>query len=194
MRSTLVLRCVRTAAAIASSGTGLAAQTPPHAESVIHAGSWIVGGTGSLDVGDSQNNLSLSPQGLVFLNGRLAVGAEGVASIGSSNSGHSSTWGIGPSARLFLDDVSGRVLPFVSATVLPEWSHQYRQEAAAFDQRLLELDGSFGSTFMLSSKAGLTGEVYLTHLDFRETLAGSGTSSGGTSLYGIRFGFTVFVH
>jgi hypothetical protein len=205
MRSTLALRYFVWTAAIGLVGTALAAQTP-RTESAIHPGAWIVGGTGSLDLANSpstQSNLSLSPQGLILVNSRLALGGEGVLSVGSNGDGHFTAWGVGPTARLFLDDVSSRILPFVSATVLPEWSHQFERASADFDERILTLDGSFGSTFMLTSRAGLTGEVYVTHFDFRQTSpAIDGTtgqtltevSSGGTTHYGMRFGFTVFVH
>ncbi len=205
MRSTLALRYfAQIAAAIGLVGTGLAAQTL-RTETAIHPGAWIVGGTGSLDLANSpssQSNLSLNPLGLVLVNNRLAVGAEGALGLASSDNGHTALWGIGPTARLFLGDVSSRVLPFFSATVLPEWSHQF-QRPIDFDERILTLDGSFGSTFMLTSKAGLTGEVYVTHFDFRQTTPfvdgttgqpGTGVASGGSTHYGMRFGFTVFVH
>lgn len=203
MRSTLALRYfARIGAAIGftgigTAGTGLAAQTP-RTESAIHPGAWIVGGTGSLDLASSpssQTNLSLSPQGLVFLNNRFAVGGEGTLGVGSNDEGHFSEWGIGSTARLFLDDPTSRILPFVSATVIPIWDHQFQRPSVDLDERTLELDGSFGSTFLLTSRAGLTGEVYATHFDTRITTpSSSGTASGGTTHYGVRFGFTIFVH
>ena len=165
-------------------------------EAAIHPGAWIVDGTGSLDLANSpstQTNLSVSPQGLILVTSHLALGADGALSVGSSDEGHFTVWGIGPTARFFLDDPSRRILPFVSATVLPEWNHQFQRVSEDFDERILSLDASFGSTFLLTSRAGLTGEVYATHFDFRTSSSG-GTSAAGTTHYGMRFGFTVFVH
>ncbi len=207
MRTMLARRtCGRLATAFSLLTSALAAQTP-RAESAIHPAGWIVGGTGSLDVANSsgsQSSLSLSPQGLFFLNNRLAVGGEGLLGLVSSDAGHSTAWGIGPTARLFLGDVSGRILPFFSATVLPEWTHAYQHGVGVgLDERILTLDGSFGTTFMLTSRAGLTGEAYATHFDLRESVpfvdgttgqTHTGTSLSGSTHYGVRFGFTVFVH
>jgi hypothetical protein len=197
MRSPLAVRhLLRIAALIVLPGTRLTAQALG-SEQMVHRGEWIVGGSGSLDMAsgaNSQIDLTLNPQAMIFANTRIAVGASSVLSVGSSNNSHSAAWGIGPTARLFLDDVSNRVLPFVSASVVPEWYHQFVHAGIDVDENILSLDGSFGLTYLLSSKAGVTGEAYATHFDVRSTTPGNPTSSGGTTHYGLRFGFTVFVH
>jgi hypothetical protein len=177
----------------------LAAQTAP-VTSPVHSGAWIIGGTGQFDHADGQTNLSLAPTALDFVTPHVAVGGMGLLGLAqTSGSGHSYSWGLGPSVRLFPGDPSSLTLPFVSASVIPEWAtrHSTVSGVAQFngdvDTRVLTLDGSIGVTRMLATHAGLTGEAYLTHYDFRNTAAGS-TSSSGTTHYGIRLGLTVFVH
>jgi hypothetical protein len=177
--------------ALRLAGTRLAAQTP-RLESPLHAGGWIVGGTGAFDMTNNQTSFGVGPSALVFVNSRLAVGGESQLNISSTSNGHSSTWGLGPTARLFLGD-SEHLLPFISATVLPEWAHQF-QGSLDFDERLITLDGSLGATYLLASHAGLTGEAYATHFSVRTTNPGNASSVGGITHYGVRFGFTVFVH
>jgi hypothetical protein len=56
------------------------------------------------------------------------------------------------------------------------------------------LDGSVGARYLLSQRGGLTGEIYVTHFDDRVTLSGTSAGSSSVTHYGLRFGFTVFVH
>ncbi|HEY2163739.1 MAG TPA: hypothetical protein VGH04_07115 [Gemmatimonadaceae bacterium] len=188
MPSTVTLRCfVGIATAIVLAGTRLQAQTSRD-DSPLHTGSWIVGGTGALDHQDNRTNISLNPSALGFVLPRFAVGGAAVLGKTWTNGGNSSVWGIGPTARLFVADPSDHVLPFLSASVLPEWLDQ------VFDQRITTLDGSVGATYLLSPRGGLTGEIYVTHFDDRVTLSGTSAGSSSVTHYGLRFGFTVFVH
>ena len=192
MRSQMTFGRLVGIAALALAGPRLAAQTP-RVESPLHAGGWIVGGNGDLDMTDNQTAFGVGPSALVFVNSRLAVGGEGQLSLASTNLGHSTTWGLGPTARLFLGEPSERLLPFISATVRPEWEHQF-EGSLDFDERLLTVDASLGATYLLASHVGLTGEIYGTHFSVTDTSPGNSPSVPGSTHYGMRFGFTVFVH
>lgn len=175
----------------------LAAQGAPVA-SPIHTGAWIIGGTGQFDHTDGQTSFSLAPTALDFFTSRVAIGGVGLLSLAQTNGGHAYSWGLGPTVRVFPGDPSSLTLPFVSGSVIPEWATRHTTVSqgalnADVDTRVITLDGSIGVTRMLATHAGLTGEAYITHYDFRNTAAGS-TSSSGTTHYGVRFGLTVFVH
>jgi hypothetical protein len=191
MRSQMTFGWLVGIAVLGLAGTRLAAQAP-RLESPLHAGGWIVGGTGALDMTNNQTSFGVGPSALVFVSSRLAVGGEGQLSIGSTSNSHSRTLGLGPTARLFLGEPSERLLPFISATVLPEWTHQVLGSLEV-DARLITLDGSLGATHLLAAHAGLTGEVYATHFNVSTTSPGNAPSVPGTTHYGMRFGFTVFV-
>jgi len=189
MRSTVGLRhLAEIATAIVLLSARLEAQGARD-ESPLHTGAWIVGGTGSLDHMGNRTNLSLSPSALAFIFQRIAVGGEAVVQKTWTSDGNSSVLGIGPTARFFIADPSGRVLPFLSATALPEWVDQI-----PFGQDDMTLDGSVGATYLLSPRAGLTGEIYVTHFKQRVTLSDETVTSRSFTHYGVRFGFTVFVH
>jgi len=190
MRSTVSLRYLAgIATAIVLAGTRLEAQASDR-ESPLHTGAWIVGGTGSLDHADNQTTFSVTPSALGFVSSHFAVGGQAVLANNSTSGGTSHVWGIGPTARLFLADPSDHVLPFISASVLPEWSDQ-----GPLNERVITLDGSLGATYLLSTRAGLTGEIYTTHFNFHVTSAQGVTATNGSAThYGMRFGFTVFVH
>lgn len=193
MRSTVSLRHLAgIATAIVLAGTRLEAQASPgESPPPLHTGAWIVGGSGSLDHVANQTDFSVTPSALGFVNSRFAVGGEAVVTANSTTGGTSHVWGIGPTARLFLADPSDHVLPFISASALPEWSDQ-----GLLKERVITLDGSFGATYLLSTRAGLTGEIYATHFNFNVTSAQGGltATNGSATHYGVRFGFTVFVH
>jgi hypothetical protein len=206
MRSRMTFQFVMCVVAPLLAGAPVRAQTPPASfpperaagaiESPAHTGGWILGGSGSFSVIPTPSNelgLSLSPNALVFVMPRLAVGADAVLALTHNDSGHSNTLGVGPTARFFIDDLSNRVLTFLSASVVPEWQDVW-QNGRAFNERALTLDGSFGATFLMASHVGLTGEAFVAHTETRTTDSGLPSSVGGTSQYGVRFGFTVFVH
>lgn len=190
MRSTVSLRHLAgIATAIVLAGTRSEAQASDR-ESPLHTGAWIVGGSGSLDHVANQTDFSITPSALGFVNSRFAVGGEAVVAANSTTGGTSHVWGIGPTARLFLADPSDHVLPFISASALPEWSDQ-----GLLKERVITLDGSFGATYLLSTRAGLTGEIYATHFNFNVTNSQGLTADNASAThYGVRFGFTVFVH
>jgi len=190
MRSTINLRHLAgIATAIVLAGTRSEAQASDR-ESPLHTGAWIVGGSGSLDHTDNQTNLSITPSALGFVTSHFAVGGQAVLATNSTPGGASHIWGIGPTARLFLADPPDHVLPFISASVLPEWSDQ-----GPLNERVVSLDGSLGATYLLSTRAGLTGEIYATHFNFHVTNSQGVTATNGSAThYGVRFGFTVFVH
>jgi hypothetical protein len=197
----------RTSAVIA--GFIVFASAPAGAQQVspVHPGGWIIGGGGS--IGRSHDDVSredlthivVQPNGLVFVTKYLAIGGSVPLSYSSFTGGHTYAYGIGPSARLYFMSDTSRWLPFVGATVTPEWQKSHREVFANnvsttldADARFLGIDGSLGLTRLLAEHVGATGELYYTHT----TLSGglglpSGGSRGGYDM-GARFGLTVFVH
>lgn len=126
MRMTTLRRCLilATTGSLCGLSTLDAQQTTPIA-SPLHTGAWIVGGSANL--GHSTGNFGgtffeVSPTVLALVTPNFAIGGMGARGYSSSDNGHTLLYALGPSARLFLGDVSSVTLPFISASILPEWN------------------------------------------------------------------------
>jgi hypothetical protein len=188
-------------AALVLAGEAGAQQKP----SPIDRGSMIIGGTASLsrqheNESDATATLVLAqPTTLVFIAPRLALGGTITVGYSSFMGGHTTTYGVGPSARYYFGDPAGKLFPFLSASVLPQWDRQHINESDAsagepLDQtmRLLALDGALGLTCLVATHVGVTGEAYYTHSEFTaNSVLANRTQTSYT--YGLRFGITAFV-
>jgi hypothetical protein len=112
--------------------------------------------------------------------------------------GHSSTYGLGPSARYYFGDPAGQWFSFLSATVQQEWQNTRFEGAipgqvADVESRGLTLDGSLGLTRLLATHVGVTGEAFYSHMEFKTDAAISAGRQRGHD-FGLRFGLTVFLY
>jgi hypothetical protein len=199
-------------AALAAAVTG-SARLEAQQYSPLHAGGWIISGGGSIGlmhndgVEGDVTHVSLQPTGLVFVTSRFAIGASvplSYVDFGNS-SGHAYEFGLGPTARYYFAADTSHWLPFLSASVQPQWQNVHQrivvntfpagtvtESTVDFENRIVTADGSLGLTRLVAQHVGVTGELYYTHSSIH---AGEG-SGGSRSTYdvGARFGLTVFVH
>lgn len=179
-----------------------AAQAAAPAKYPLHTGEWLVAGSATLSrthdqtVDATTTSAGLQPTGLRFVTPHVAVGGTVLLSYSSFSFGHSASYGLGPQVRYYFNS-SSAVLPFVSASAVPQWSsiHTNGFEAAPSrdaNDRALVLEGSVGLTDMVSTHVGFTGEAYYDNAQFhREDLGVPATDR--TYSYGLRFGLSVFV-
>jgi len=190
------------ASVLVVAGPVAAAQTP----SPAHAGAWIISGNATFDHVDrdspegSQTNVSIAPSALGFIGNHFAVGGTVVGAYSKTSEGHTRAVGIGPSARYYFGTPTNGWLPFVSASVLPQWEHVSEVvvfpegSAEALDGRDVVADGSFGLTRLVASHVGVTGEAYYTRTWVTANLGDVHEPTTHTTAYGLRFGITAFVH
>lgn len=181
---------------------GLAAQQAAQITSPLHAGAWIVGGSASASHSTgtfATTFVQLSPTALALVTPNFAIGGVGAIGYRSNDDGHAWTYGIGPSARLFLGDVSSVTLPFVSGSILPQWNktHVTSSTVGSFtgdeSSHQYAFDGSVGVTRMIATHVGLTGEAYYTHIKFSSDLSTGASVESSQNQYGVRVGLTAFV-
>ena len=203
MRMTMLHRYLVLATTASLFGTsGLAAQQTSQIASPLHTGAWIVGGSASVSKSTGTLGSSffqVAPTALALVTPNFAIG--GMAGIGytSNDNGHAWTYGIGPSARLFLGDVSSLTLPFLSASFFPQWNKTSIKTSSPVtvtgseDSHRYAFDGSVGVTRMIATHVGLTGEAYFTHFEFSSELPTGSSVESSQNQYGIRAGLTAFV-
>jgi hypothetical protein len=203
MLMTTLRRClVLTATATVFGASGLGAQQTTPITSPLHTGAWIVGG--SANVGHNTGALAttfvqVSPTALALVTPNFAIGGVGTIGYSSNDNGHQWTYGLGPSARLFLGDASSLTLPFISGSFIPQWNKTHIESSSlgsftgdeSSHQYLI--DGSVGVTRMIASHVGLTGEAYLSHFEFSTDLPTGSTVNSSQNQYGLRVGLTAFV-
>jgi hypothetical protein len=187
----------------------LLAATPAFAQSrstPVSKGAWLISGSAGFsrshdDLTDqNQTNAGASPTALRFVASRFAIGGTLSASYSKSGSSKFTSYGIGPSARFFLGDTASRWLPFINASVFPQWSTSKStifvngiSTSITGDQTAIALDGSLGITRILVSHVGATGEAYYTR--FNRSSNTNGTSRDYTvNIFGARFGLSVFLY
>jgi hypothetical protein len=174
--------------------------------SPIGRGSWIVGGTARFDnfrdetAKQSSTSVALAPSGLYFVRRQVAIGTTALLGYTRGSGRRSTSYGIGPTARLYFGDSASRILPFLSASVSPQriTSHTDRTVVNGLavpqtdaSSSVLDFDGSAGLTWMAATHVGLTGEAFYTRskLSFDVASAPDRTAHD----MGLRFGVTAFV-
>jgi len=171
----------------------------------MHTGGWIISGSGSAgrshdNLAGDQTHIGVQPTGLVFVTPNLAIGAGIALSYTDNSSGHSYSYGLGPTARYYFGTQDPKWLPFVGASVTPQWLHEQvkviigsTSQTLDANLRSLAFDGSVGLTRLVVEHVGVTGEAYYTN---SQLSGGSRLVGGGRHAYdaGLRFGLTVFVH
>ena len=206
----LVTRAIASATVLV---VGHTVRAGAQAASPLHTGGWIISGGASIgrthnnEFGGDVTHVGISPTGLVFVTSRFALGASVPLSYLSYSdpSGHSYSYGIGPAARYYFAADTSRWLPFVAASVQPQWQNEHRTvtiitspsgtlSTSTIDSHdhLLAIDGSMGLTRLVAQHVGVTGELYYTN----EKLSGDISPQRAIRSYdwGARFGLTVFVH
>ena len=194
-------RCAKLVAVIAGvAASSLGAQIA----SPIHQGAWIVSGTAGLTrshvegiFDDDRTSFWLQPTGLRFIGSHLAVGGSVSLGYNSGSGGSAFAYGVGPSARYYFTGPGPEWLPFVSATISPQWQQSKHEivvngvsQSVTSTMRYVAADGSLGITRMIATHVGLTGEGFVTRtqLSSRSDLPGQRQYD-----YGTRFGLSVFV-
>lgn len=174
--------------------------------SPIDKGSAIIAGSAAFSrAHDSDRNANstsvhLQPTGLLFVQSRLAIGATVALGYLSLESGHTTSYGIGPAVRYYFGEPAGKLFPFLSASVFPQWQKSHLDALAIpgstesdVSSRLLAFDGSFGLTRLVADHVGITGEAFYTHSKATADGGGLNASASGYD-FGLRFGITAFVH
>ncbi len=166
--------------------------------SPLATGTMIVSGSAALERTTVQGNnvsttaINIAPSVQWFISPHLALGGSVMLGYSSSGDAHSSTLGIGPSARFFFNE-SAPWLPFVSATVAPTWGSSRNGSSASVDHSGLSLDDSLGITRMMGSGVGFTGEAFYTDRKTSQDVGSTSTTQTVTD-FGLRFGVTAFLH
>ena len=204
MLMTVLRRCLVVTTTVTLLGApALDAQQAAPIASPLHTGAWILGGSAS--VGHNSGTVSstfvqLSPTALALVTSNFAIGGIGTIGYNSNANGHQWSYGVGPSARVFLGDASSLTLPFISASFIPQWQKAHIESSSSLgsfngdeSSHQYVFDGSVGVTRMIASHVGLTGEAYLTHVEFSSDLLTGSTASSSQNQYGLRAGLTAFV-
>jgi hypothetical protein len=179
-------------AALAIAPSLAAAQTSP-----LHTGGWIISGSAGLShrhiEADDQDetSVSLAPSGLYFVTPRLAVGGSVLLGYDSYLSDWS--YGIGPEVRYFIADPTDKLLPFVRASVVPQWQRIRGDQIGGenFTTRLTTVTAAAGLTQIVATHVGVTGEAYVARASYD---SGNRQPGSRETMYGLRFGLTIFVH
>ena len=139
-------------------------------------------------------SLSVSPSLLFFVAPRFAIGGQLGLGYGDSESGSSTTLGIGPAARLYFAGTGARALPYIGLSVLAERvSFDDDDSDASSDASQWGPEGVAGINWMLSRQVGITGEAFLGRraASFEQS-EGAGIDQTTTS-FGLRFGLAAFL-
>lgn len=181
---------------------------PLHAQnrSPIGRGSWIVGGTARFDsfqdetAKQSSTNLTLAPSGLYFIRQRLAIGTTALLAHTATSGRRSTSYGFGPTARVYFGDTASRILPFLSGSVSGQRITNHIENtvvngfsipATDASNSSVDVDGSVGLTWMAATHVGLTGEAFYTRSTFSFN-EGSAPDRRAHDM-GLRFGVTAFL-
>jgi hypothetical protein len=163
-------------------------------------GSILVGGTASVsrstyEIGDTDNTstgISLSPDLLVFVAPRFALGGRLGLSWVDYDDGRSSSWLIGPAARFYFAPGSARTLPFLGASVSFGGATSENDVVdSTVESDVWAVEGVAGITWMLSRQVGITGEAFLERANITNGTSLSDVETRRTDL-GVRFGFAAF--
>ncbi len=169
----------------------LAAQRGP-----TDRGSILVSGSASFgrsevevsDIETEVTRFSLNPNILYFVIPNLAVGGELSYSRASVDDNDSSSWLLGPAARLYFGDARATALPYIGAGFGFGSSDSGNDE----DADVFSVSGVAGVTWMVSRQVGLTSEVFLQRSSI-DLPVGPGDVKQKQLDYGLRFGFAAFV-
>ncbi|HEY4218235.1 MAG TPA: hypothetical protein VGM67_13920 [Gemmatimonadaceae bacterium] len=168
--------------------------------SPLHTGGWIIDGSAGVshqrddDTDVSTTAITLAPSGLYFVTPKLAVG--GSALLGYASQFSEWTYGIGPEVRYFIADTSAKLLPFVRASIVPQWERirsEFNGGETTLTSRLTTATAAAGLTQMVVTHVGVSGEAYFSRQVFHVN-RDVGHGDEHVSSYGVRFGLTVFVH
>lgn len=180
---------------------GLPAPTQAQSRGPTDRGSMLVGGTANVsrstsEVGDSESTstgVSLNPMLLYFVAPRVAIGGQLGLSRLSYDDGSSSSWLLGPAARLYFGGSESRTLPFIGANFsLGGASSDSDVGNASFESDAWSIEGVAGLTWMVSRQVGITGEAFLQRIEIENEGPTSNVEQTRTEM-GIRFGFAAFL-
>jgi hypothetical protein len=175
------------------------AQTKPKPANPIDRGSMLVGGSASFvhtdgESGDDFTDLSIVPNVLFFIAPRVAIGGEFGVTHTRSSAFTSTSWLVGPAARLFFGSGAPKTLPFIGTAVL--WHTSNGDIIGSFgtiSSSGLMFDGGAGITQMLSKQVGLTGEAFVRHMSNTFSQPSTPDNTSRATQFGVRFGFSAFL-
>jgi hypothetical protein len=176
--------------------TPLAAQS---ATGPNERGSMILAGSANVSRSESDGNestsISVQPNILYFVANRLAIG--GQLGFGSANheNGETSSWTVGPAARLYFGASTSKTLPYLGIAFLIGSASSSTDDPIPVESEasVWGVEGIAGLTFMISRQVGIAGELFFNRNENEfETPANTERTIKMTS-YGLRFGITAFV-
>lgn len=162
-------------------------------------GSMLVAGTATIqrstfEFGDNESTstgVAISPTILFFVAPRFAIGGQLGLSRVNFEEGNSSSWLLGPAARIYFGESSSKTLPFVGASFAIGGSSTESDDSDdESGSDTWGLEGVAGITWMVSRQVGITGEAYVQRTEFEND--GFDIEQTRTDL-GIRFGFAAFL-
>ena len=161
-------------------------------------GSLIIDGSASVSrsetEGQSSTNISVQPGLLRFISSGLAIGGRLGLGYSDHETGSSSSWRVGPSARLYFGS-SPKTLKYIGASVLFGSASASSDGPASSesDASIWGVEGVAGLTYMVSRQVGISGEVFAARQENTFELVASPKVTTTSTDYGIRFGLAVFV-
>jgi hypothetical protein len=174
----------------------LAAQTAPSGPP--DRGSKILGGTAGVERTSSEGStafsFSVQPTLLFFVANRVALGGEVGLGYFDHENGNTTSWQIGPAARLYFGPSNAKTLPYVGAAVQFGSSNTSTDTPGAGDSESSgwRVEGVGGLTFMISRQVGVAGELVLQR-DERTFDVGTTEVTNSLTRFALRFGVAAFI-
>ena len=176
--------------------TPLAAQTSPSGPT--DRGSKILGGTAGVERtssdGSDSFSFSVQPQFLFFVQNRLALGGEIGLGYFDHENGNTTTWSIGPAARLYFGPSNAKTLPYIGASFQVATSNTSSDAPVSSDAESSgwRVEGAAGLTFMVSRQVGIAGE-FVVQRDERTIEFGTTEQTNTLTRMALRFGVAAFI-
>ena len=174
----------------------LSAQTAPSGPT--DRGSKIIGGTAAVErtsiEGSTAFNFALQPSLLFFVADRVALGGEVSLGYFDHENANTTSWSIGPAARLYFGPSSSKTLPYIGATVQVGSANTSSDGPVSTDVESSgwRVEGVAGLTFMISRQVGIAGEFVLQR-DERTTDLGTTEQTNTATRFALRFGVAAFI-
>ena len=174
----------------------VAAQTSPSGPT--DRGSKILGGTAGVERTSSEGSTSFSfsvaPVLLLFVADRVAIGGEVGFGYFDHENGNTTSWQVGPAARLYFGPSSAKTLPYIGAAVQIGSSNTSTDAPVSTDTEssAWRVEGVAGLTFMLSRQVGVAGEFVLQR-DERTFDVGTTEVTNSLTRFALRFGLAAFI-
>ncbi len=198
-RSGLALRVLVGAAGLCCIPLASQAQSP------VSTGVWILGGTARVTGFKDHKNaegefgFEIAPQVGRMVTGGLALSLSGLLGYSSRDSvGKTFWWGMGPAVSYYIAGVHPRLYPFATLkTTLVRRRFTPAIESSSLPV-IIDRDATWsvagGVALFLGRNVAATGEAFYSRGKFVLEVDEVGESTNTSTLYGLQFGFRLFIY